>query len=99
MIAAHLLANHAADRLAVFQGNRRLQEQPLVARQEFADPAAPDDRVTAPEEETIALAARLIEIVAARSEVEETQRQFVTPIVDVVEDRPIALGGVFRRED
>src|SRR5437660_253722 len=68
LIITHLVAHEAADRLTVVGRGRRLEQEAVVAGQELADPAAPDDGISATEQEAVALAAGLVEVVAAGSE-------------------------------
>ena len=98
-VGHHLVADEAADRLAVVRGDRGAEQEPAVAGQQFADPAAPDDRVAAAEQEAVAGVGSRRRVVAAGGAVEHAQRQLVAAVVDVVEDGAVALGGVFRREE
>src|SRR5205807_2518330 len=96
---AHFETHESADRLAVFLSDRRPQKHASFARQQLADPAAPDNGVTAPHEKAIPLAAGLVEIVAAGRAIEELQRQLAAAVVDVVEDGAVAFGGVAGGKD
>src|SRR5581483_121360 len=86
-------------RLAVVRGDGRLEQHAAIAREDLADPAAPDDGIAAAHEEAIAFDAGLVEVVAAAGEVEVAQEQLVAAIVDVVKRRPVALGRVLGSED
>src|SRR5262249_10981997 len=98
-VGHHLVSDDTADRLAVLAGDGRLEEHPVVAGEQFADPAAPDDRITAAEQEAVAGIALGRRVVAAPAAVEEPEGQFVAAIVDVVEDGTIPLRRVLRSKE
>src|SRR5262249_48181575 len=89
-----LVANDAANRLTVARGDGSAKQQTVVAGQQFADPAAPDDDVTPAEQEAVAGSCRRSQVVPGRCTVEHAEGEFVPAVVHVIEKSTVAQGEV-----
>ena len=93
-LAAHLPGDPLVARL----GDRGHQPQTIAAGQQFAVPAAPDDREPVTHQEAVAgvFASRRVVVAAI---VEHPQRQLVAAVVHVVQQCPVSFRGIRRGED
>ena len=78
---------------------RHVQMEEIRRSGQPRDPAAPDDGEAAPHQEAVARRFRRVERVVRRHVVQQVDKPLVAAVVDVVEQRAVALVGIGRAQD
>jgi len=99
LVCGHFKAAQAADWFATIGSHWGFQQQAIVAGEQFAYPAAPDDSKASLEEKAVAGVCGRAGIVAPRGAVEHTQGQLVAPIIHIVKQRPIPARRILGSKD
>lgn len=82
----HLGTYNPDERLAVFDRGGNVKPQAAAARRRFGDPTAPHDHVPVPHQELVGAGVELAE------------RQFISAVIHVVQDRPVAATSIDGRQ-